>query len=227
MSIRAQPPISCLDQVPLSPIARLPPPPGPFKPGYLSPTHHVYSSTTTHLLPQPSPFEPDCSSPTSTRPFRARLLVSHPTVSIRAQLLVSHLHQALLSPATCLPPNRVYSSTTARLPPPPDPFKPGYLSPTQPCLFEHNRSSPASTRPFRAWLLVSHPTVSIRAQLLMSHPPPGPFEPNHSSPTQPCPFERNCSCPTRSLCLLEHNCSPVIPWQLACCSAIHNLRTFL
>ena len=141
----------------------------------------VYSSATAHLLPRPSPFEPDCSSPTSTRPFRAQLLVSHPLClfehnhsspasakSLRARLLVSHLHQALSSPATCLLPNRVNPSATARLPPPPGPFEPGYLSPTQPCLFERNRSSPASTKSLRARLLVSrlHQTLSSPATCL-------------------------------------------------------------
>ena len=119
------------------------------------------------------------------------------------------LHQALSSPATCLPPNRVYSSATACLPPPPDPFEPGYLSHTQPCQSEHNCLSPASTRPFRAWLLVSHPTMSIQAQPLISRlhqvppsliarllPPPDPFKPGYLSPTQPCQSERNCLCPT-------------------------------
>ena len=157
-----------------------------------------------------------------------------PTMSIRAQLLVSCLSQVPSSPATCLLPNCFNPSATACLLPPPGPFEPGYLSPTQPCLFEHNAHlppppspfepdclSPASTRPFQARLLVSHPTVSIQAQLLMSHPPPGPFEPNRLSLTQPCPFKCNC------LCLLERNHSPVIPWQLACCSTIHNLHTFL
>ena len=142
-------------------------------------------STRAQLLvshPPLGPFDPDCSSPTQLCLFEHNHPSPASTKSLRAQLLISHLHQALLSPATCLPPTmsiqaqplisclgQVPSSLIACLPPPPGPFEPGYLSPTQPCLFEHNRSSPASTRPFQAWLLVSHPTVSIRAQLLVSH----------------------------------------------------------
>ena len=212
-------------------------------------------STRAQLLvshPPLGPFDPDCSSPTQLCLFERNRPSPASTKSLRARLLVSH-HQALSSPATCLPPTvsiraqplvsclgQVPSSPIARLPPPPGPFEPGYLSPTQPCQSERNCSSPASTRPFRARLLVSHPTVSIRAQPLVSRlhqvpsspiarlpPPPDPFEPGYLSPTQPCQSERNCSCPTRSLCLLERNRSPVIPWQLACCSAIRNLRTFL
>ena len=69
------------------------------------------------------------------------------------------------------PPNRANSSTAAHVPSPPGPFEPDRSSPTQPCLFEHNHSSPASTAsgPFQVQLLVS---------------------------TQLCQFKRNCLCPT-------------------------------
>ena len=138
MLSRARSLVSCLHQVLLSPIARLTSQPCPFEPDRSSPTPTV--SIRAQLLvshPPSGPFEPDClsptqpcpferdrSSPASTRPFRARPLLSHPTVSIRAQLLVSH--------------------------PPLGPFEPDCSSLTQPCLFERNRSSPASTRLFRA-----------------------------------------------------------------------------
>ena len=46
-----------------------------------------------------------------------------------------------------LRPNCVHSSTTARLPLPPDPFEPGCLPPTQPCQFKRNCLCPTSTVP--------------------------------------------------------------------------------
>ena len=149
----AQPLVSHLHHVLSSPIARLLPLPGSFEPDHLSLTPHCVSSSATICVPpppcclehdhlsliQPCPFERNCSSPTFIGPFRAWPPLSHPTMSTRAQLLVSH--------------------------PPPGPFEPNCSSPTQPCLFEHNRSSPASARP------------------------------SCFSPTQPCQLERNCSCP--------------------------------
>ena len=118
-------------------------------------------------LRYPCPFERNRSSPASTRPFRARPLVSHPTMSIRAQLLVSHLHHVLPSPIADLPPNRVHLSATVRVPPPPGPFELDRSSPTQPYQLEPHCSSPAAT-------------VSFRAQSLVLCPPHC-FEPNSSS----------------------------------------------
>ena len=83
-----------------------------------------------------------------TTMMKTMLLISNPTVSIQAQPLISHFHQTPLSPATCLPLNRVNSSVTACVPPPPRPPEPDHSSPTQPCPFERNCLSPASTRPF-------------------------------------------------------------------------------
>ena len=98
--------------------------------------NRVHSSTTARLLLPPDPFEPsrlpstqpcqferDCLCLTSTAPSRARSLFSNPTMSIRAQLLVFRIHQALLSAAACLPPNRVNLSTTARVLPSTRPFQ--------------------------------------------------------------------------------------------------------
>ena len=114
--------------------------------------HHVLSSPIARLLPPPGSFEPDRLSLT-------------PTVSVRAQPFVSHLHHVVSSTIARLRSNHVHLSATARLPPSSDPFEPDCSSPTQPCLFERNRSSPASAGPGRF------------------------------SPTQPCQLERNCSCP--------------------------------
>ena len=120
-----------------------------------------------------------------------------------------------------LRPNRVHSSTTARLPLPPDPFEPGRLPPTQPRQFECNCLCPTSTAPSRARSLFSNPTMSIRVQLLVScihqalssaaaclppnrvnpsatarsYPLPGLFRPDCPSPTQLHPFECNRSSP--------------------------------
>ena len=170
----------------------------------------------TCLTLQPCPSKPDRSSLT-------------PTVNSDAQPLVSHLHHVLSSPITCLlpppgsfepdrlslTPHCVSSSATVCVPPPPCHLEHNHSSPIQPCPFECNRSSPAFIGPFRAWLPLSHPTMSTRAQLLVSHPPPGPFEPDCSSLTQLCLFERNRSSPASArpgcfsptqLCQLEHNC---------------------
>ena len=90
--------------------------------------NHVHSSTTTRLLLPPDPlesgrlpptqphqFKHDCSCPTSTVPSQAQSLFSDPTMSIQVQLLISCIHQALLSPATCLPPNHVNLSATTHI----------------------------------------------------------------------------------------------------------------
>ena len=59
------------------------------------------------------------------------------------------------------------------------------------CPFEPSHSSPTSTMPSQAQLLVSDPATSFWAQLLVSHPTPGHFGPNHPCPTQPCQFKCN------------------------------------
>ncbi|KAF8421752.1 hypothetical protein L210DRAFT_3766069 [Boletus edulis BED1] len=173
------------------------------------------SSATVHFKAGSSPTQPvyqserNCSHPTSTMSSRARMLISRPTVSIRAQPLISHLHQAF--------------------------FDPGRSSPTQPYQFERNCLCPTSTMSSRARMLISRPTVSIRAQPLVSHVhqafsipaarlPPPPlqafFDPGRSSPsstvssrarslipTHPRPFERNRSSPTQPVYQFERNCS--------------------
>ena len=140
--------------------------------------------------------------PPSTRLFRARPLAFHPTLSIQAQPLMSH-------PLSTL-------------------FGPNRPSPTQPCPFERNCSSPTlhqvfsgpinclrpnhvllsatarvspSPNSFQARSPISDPTVSIQAQPLVSR-----FHQARLPPTHPCPFERNrsyltftMSCRTRSL----------------------------
>ena len=113
-------------------------------------------------LTQPCPFERNCSSPTSTRPFQAQPLASHPTVSIRAQLLMSY--------------------------PLPGLFGPDRPSLTQLHPFKCNRSSPASTRPFRAQPFCLPPNC-VDLSAITRLPPP------------PCQSERNrlCSTPTVSI----------------------------
>ena len=100
---------------------------------------------------QLNPFKCNCLSPASTRPFRVWPLVSHPTVSTRAQLLgptstgrsfrarslvsgptvsvraqplVSHLTVSIQAPPLVPYRNRVLSSAIACLSPPPCRFEP-------------------------------------------------------------------------------------------------------
>ena len=169
--------------------------------------HRVNSSWNAGLLPPPRQFEPDRSSATPSHQFERHRLCHTSTMSSRARSLISclhqllstpipRLHQALSSPAACLPINHVDLSTTAhvspapclpepdrsRLPPPPSPFE-----------LERKHSFPASIASNRARTLVSHLRrvhSSATARLL---PPPGPFELGRLSPTQPCPLERNRS----------------------------------
>ena len=147
MSIRAQPLVSHLHHVLLNPITHLwpnhvclsatthlPLPLGPFEPGHLPPTQPCqFECNRSRVPPSPCPVKPDrsspaqlcpfehyCLSPTSTRPFWAQPLDSHPTMSICVPPLVSCLYHVL-------------PSLTAHLPPRPSQFR---------CECEHQRLFP-------------------------------------------------------------------------------------
>ena len=143
-------------------------------------------------LTQLYPFERNCSSPASTRPFRARPLAFHPTVSIQSQPPVFHSH-------------RVNSNATARLQHPPRFFAPDRSSPSPTVSI---RASPTTS--FRARLLVSHPhSINLSATTRVSLPP-SQLEPDSSSPASTASiraqppvshshrvnFERDRLCPT-------------------------------
>ena len=119
------------------------------------------------------------SHPPSTRSFRARPLLSHPTVSIRAQLLVCHLLHVLLSPIARFRPNRVSLSSSARLPP-------------GPCLFKLERSSPTHTMFLRARALVSRLNHVFSNWGTRHSPQPCPFKPLPGL----CLFKLECLSPT-------------------------------
>ena len=114
----------------------------------------------------------------------------HPQ-SIWAHPLVSHIHQALSSLATCLPPNCVNLSATARVPLPlhqfecncSSPLHPITRLPIPPCQSEHNFLSPASTMFFCARLLISQSHRVNLSAITHLLPPPHLFEPDCSFPT--------------------------------------------
>ena len=121
-----------------------------------------------------------------------------------------------MGPATCLPPNRVDSSATARVPPPLCPLEPDCSSPTSTvslrtrALVSHPDRvhsslnarlppTPCSFQPERSFLT---PIVSLQAQVLVSHLDHVYSSPNACLPPSPaCSFEprRSSSIPIVSL----------------------------